>query len=121
VLVSLAASDDYFTNHGDGTKSSFVNALYQNLLQRAADPAGLNFWIQRLNYGTATQGDVVRSLVRSTECSNKLVDGYYSHYLARSADASGVSYYVSALTQGATDESVIAGLVSSDEYYAKPS
>ncbi len=118
VLVGLAASDEYFAKSGGSTNNGFVSALYQDLLQRAADPSGLAFWTQQLSNGVS-RATVARGLVTSTEYRTKLVDGYYSHYLARSADPSGESYYVSVLTQGATDESVIAGLVASDEYYAK--
>ena len=121
VLADLAASDEYFATRGGGTNSGFVNALYQDLVQRAADPSGLANWTQLLDSGAASRADVARGMIRSQEYRTKLVDGYYSHYLARAADSSGESNYVSVLTQGGTDESVIAGLVSSDEYYAKPS
>jgi hypothetical protein len=118
VLVGLAASDEYFTNRGGGTNSGFVSGLYQDLLQRAADPSGLAYWTQQLNNGVS-RATVAQGLVTSTEYRTKLVDGYYQHYLGRNADPSGESYFVGLLNNGGTDESVIVGLVATDEYYGK--
>jgi hypothetical protein len=118
VLVGLVASDEYFSNRGGGTNSGFLNALYQNLLQRPADPAGLNAWMQQLNNGTS-RATVARAFVTSQEYRTNLVNAYYLHYLGRNADPGGLSNYVTALNNGGTDESVIAGLAASDEYYAK--
>ncbi|GAC1300911.1 MAG: hypothetical protein NVSMB27_41280 [Ktedonobacteraceae bacterium] len=118
VLVDLAASDEFYNGPGGGTNSGFVDALYQAILQRASDPSGAAYYTQELDNATASQAEVARSLLTSTEYRTLLVDNYYQQYLRRAADPGGESNYVSALTQGKTDEDAIASLVTSDEYYA---
>jgi hypothetical protein len=47
-----------------------------------------------------------------------LVDSWYRTYLGHPAD-SGITYWVNHLQQGDSPDSVIAGILASDEYYKK--
>jgi hypothetical protein len=49
---------------------------------------------------------------------NSLVDYWYRTYLGRPAD-SGITYWVNHLAQGDSPDSVLAGLLASDEYYKR--
>ncbi len=49
---------------------------------------------------------------------NTLVDSWYRTYLGHPAD-SGITYWVNHLQQGDSADSVIAGILASDEYYKK--
>jgi hypothetical protein len=47
------------------------------------------------------------------------VEGYYQTYLGRAADPRGLSHFVGLLGRGGRDEGVLAGTLSSDEYYGR--
>jgi hypothetical protein len=50
VEASFLSSTEYVTNHGPGD-TAYVQAVYQTLLSRPADPAGLQFWVGALASG----------------------------------------------------------------------
>jgi len=74
--------------------------------------------VQQVNAGVP-RSTIAQGFVTSQEYYTNLVNGYYQHYLGRQADSSGLANAVSALSNGATNESIIAGLVISEEYYWK--
>jgi hypothetical protein len=51
--------------------TSVVDALYQEVLGRAADPGGQAFWVDMLQTGTMSIGTVVAGLVNSSEAVNR--------------------------------------------------
>lgn len=55
IAEAFLASDE---NVGGGTDTAFVEALYTNVLGRAADTAGADYWIEALTNG-ATRADVI--------------------------------------------------------------
>lgn len=50
--------------------------------------------------------------------ANALVDSWYRTYLGRAPDA-GMVYWVNQLNQGKAADEVLAGILGSDEYYAR--
>jgi hypothetical protein len=125
VLAGVVASDEYFTAQG-GTNVDFIQAIYQDLLGRAADAAGRQFWTDRLSQGV-TRAQVVLGFATSTEFRTLLLDdmsdrfssleGWYQDFLNRPADASGRGYFTNQLANGATWAQVQAQLLNSPEYY----
>jgi hypothetical protein len=83
--------------------TSFVKSLYQNLLHRAADSAGLNFWVSQINNGMTNQ-QVATGFWQSPEHRGVEVDTYYQTFLNRTADAAGRAFWVNQLTSGAMGE-----------------
>ena len=53
-------------DHGGANDSAFVTALYENILDRAPDAAGLAYWVGQLA-GTSTRTSVLLSFTGSTE------------------------------------------------------
>jgi uncharacterized protein (TIGR03118 family) len=94
----------------------FVDQVYQALLNRQAEPAGLTFWANQLDQGV-TRSQVVAGIEGSTEFLTAEVQNAYTQFLHRAADAGGLTSGVNALKQGATLEQVEAGLVGSTEYF----
>src|SRR5207253_1306514 len=100
---------------------------------RQADPTGLNNFVQLLQSG-GTVEQLKAILGSSQEFTNnaqaqdttsglttanqKFVDFLFQKILNRTADSVGLTGFTSALGNGATDEAVIASLVSSAEYLA---
>ncbi|MEX2560843.1 MAG: DUF4214 domain-containing protein, partial [Pirellulales bacterium] len=125
IVIGIAASDEYFNLHGS-TNQTFVAGLYNDLLGRAPDAAGLLFWESQMSAG-ASRGQVAASFVNSDEFHGLLVDdpndrfgafeGWYQDYLNRNADAGGRAFWVSVLRAGARWQQVQAALLASDEYF----
>ncbi|HEV7722115.1 MAG TPA: DUF4214 domain-containing protein, partial [Iamia sp.] len=134
---AIMASSAYFTASG-GTNTSYVEAVYQDVLQRPADAPGLSYWAGRLTAGTSTRTSIANYFIRTTEAATRrvagtsgatscasveLIDvesipaGSYCIVLDRLADAPGTTYWTTQLT--ATDQmpSLWASLAGSTEYY----
>jgi uncharacterized protein (TIGR03118 family) len=115
--AGLVGSVEYFQNRGGGTNNGFLNALYQDALNRAIDPTGMATFSQALAGGT-TPGQVAAIIFGSPESLQDVVQGFYGSLLHRVADNFGLNAFVNSLQQGATDQQVIAAIVGSDEFFA---
>jgi hypothetical protein len=116
VAAQLVASAEFFNNNG-GTADGFVQALYQDVLARkpsATEEAG---WVNRLQSG-ASLLSVTQAFLGSDEYHRLVVESYYQQFLRRPADSTGLNSLASQLDTGLSDESVLALLVTSAEYYA---
>ena len=102
---------------GTPSNQAFVCALYEDILGRSADAAGLNSYTTALYNGTSSRLGVAQSLLASPEHRMDLVSGWYRSYLGRAPDAGGLATYVAALGSGTTDEQVQATLLGSPEFY----
>ncbi len=96
---------------------AFVGQLYNDLLQRPADAAGLAFWTNQLNNGASRQ-QVVAAIEASGEFQADEVNSLYTQYLHRNADSGGLNFWVAQLNHGATLDQVAAGIVGSQEFFA---
>jgi hypothetical protein len=122
LIAELLSSDEYFANaiKANGTQNQkFVVQAYRDILGRNPDQAGFTGWDEALNTGTATTGQVALGLLGSDEYRTNQVQAWFQQYLGRAADATGINSFVSALRGGATDETVIAALIGSGEYFQK--
>ena len=102
------------TENGDG---AFVCAIYGDLLKRAPEQGGLQYWETQLSGGTS-RSQVAYDVVTSSEYGSELVDGYYQRFLGRAPDPAGQAFFEGELAQGATDQSVMETVLGSPEYYA---
>ena len=60
-------SPEFRANHyGDGSNKQFLNSLYLNVMDRAPDNEGLDFWITALENGTS-RADVLVGFSESNE------------------------------------------------------
>lgn len=96
--------------------STYVTAVYWELLNRTPDASGLAYWSDLLNIGRLNRNEVARGVYLSTEHLGALVDGYYRTYLGREADAEGKAGWIQLLQTELSEERVIAAFLSSDEY-----
>jgi hypothetical protein len=117
VAALLVGSSEYFKNRGGDTTTGFLNALYQDGLNRSVDPTGEATLGMALANGSTT-GMVASEVFRSQEFLEDQVQGFYRTLLNRLADNGGLNASVTALQQGATDQQVIASLAGSDEFFA---
>jgi len=118
VEAIMVGSPEYFQQRGGGTNDGFLNALYQDALNRAVDPTGRAAFDMALAHGTTT-GMVAADVFGGLEFQQDLVRGFYQNLLNRAADMAGLNSFVNALQHGETDQQVIAAIAGSDEFFAK--
>ena len=110
-------SAEYIANHG-GQGAGWVSGMYNDLLGRPPDQAGLNYWVNQLAAG-ANPNDVAYGFAASQERESQRIGQDYLIYLGRPLDAAGQQYWVNQFLNGYPNESVIAGFIGSAEYYQK--
>ncbi|MFI5382038.1 MAG: DUF4214 domain-containing protein [Tepidisphaerales bacterium] len=110
----LLGSPECLAIHG-GTNDGWLDGVYADLLgrplspnERAADDSLL---------ATTTLAQFAAVLLSSTEYRTDLIDAIYVHYLHRHADPLGLNSFMAELNAGVPDETVIAQVVGSPEYF----
>jgi hypothetical protein len=99
--------------------AQYVATVYQQVLSRLPDDAGLDYWATRLDSGTALSS-VAAAILHSDEYfANEVIGPAYLTYLGRSADDGGIAWWTAKLRGGMTDEQLQANLAASDEFYAR--
>jgi len=113
--AGFVGSQEFYDASG-GTDLAWVDAMYQDLLGRAADTAGEQAWVQALSQGVS-RNTVAYDFAASPEREQIRIQGDYQQFLGRIANDSEVASWVNAFEHGMTNENVIAGFVGSDEYF----
>jgi SpoIID/LytB domain protein len=115
IAAQFYGSQEYFGANG-GTNRSFVEALYLDLLGRAADAQGRDHWASALDARRITRQQVAADFYASIESRTDRVNALFAQVLGRAADADGRYYWTrQLLTLG--DVSLAAWLAASEEYY----
>jgi hypothetical protein len=115
VAVSIYGSQEYWVR-ASSARDTYVRALYRDILDRAPDGDGLQYWVGRLAGGTP-RWVVARALFLSAEARGRRVGGLYGELLGRRAAADERDYWVGRLAT-IDDIHLAAFLVGSDEYLA---
>jgi hypothetical protein len=111
------SSDEYVVkHHGAGSPGTWVNAVFLDALGRPADANAQQFWTGFMQ--THTLYDTALAIVTSPEGLGQVVRQEYSSLLRRSADA-GAGFWFNVLAGGGRDQDLVAGLVSSPEYFTR--
>jgi uncharacterized repeat protein (TIGR01451 family) len=77
VLSAVLGSDEFY-QHAGATPQGWINALYEDLLGRAADSGGMTFWQNELaTRAPGDRGGVVRDLLSTPEAVHDLLDAFY--------------------------------------------
>ncbi|MBA5608607.1 DUF4214 domain-containing protein [Duganella sp. FT3S] len=63
LVDSFGNSPESANLYGSGTTAAFVNAIYQNLLNRAPAVSGLLFWVNAIDSGTLTKGAAAMNIL----------------------------------------------------------
>lgn len=116
--ASFVSSAEYRASQGS-TDAAWIRGMYQDLLDRAADDAGLNAWLGRLTAG-AQPYEIALGLTTSLEHAAQRIRADYFTYLGRAAAAEEVSFWAGRLQEGVDHATLVAGFLSSTEYYYKP-
>jgi hypothetical protein len=120
ILIGLLRSPEYFTAQGGGSNSGFVGKLYQDLLNRAADPSATQF-INALDNNSKTRQQIAMSFIQSPEYRTIVIKHLYDNYLGRPASAAEINAGLNILQGGESSEQLKAVLMGSQEYRTKNS
>jgi hypothetical protein len=95
VAAILVGSPEYFQLHG-GNDQEFVEALYQDILNRQGDVAAMASFDQALGNGMSRQA-LAALIFASPEYRADLVEIDFQNYLGRQADPNGLAGFVNTL------------------------
>jgi Subtilase family/Domain of unknown function (DUF4214) len=98
-------------------EAKWVTALYVDLLARAPDAPGLDYWVA-LRVGGAHLKVIVDGFLTSNEYCTNLVTSFYTGLLARQPDPAGLQWWVGQLQGGVPRHEVLIGFLDSAEYKA---
>jgi hypothetical protein len=114
VAALLYGSDEFWQSVGR-MRAAYVDALYLDLLGRAADDSGRAFWIDQLAAGM-TRTAVAAEFFASLESRRSRVAGRYHEVLHRDPDPAGLRYWVAQLLV-LGDVQLAAQLAASAEFH----
>jgi M6 family metalloprotease-like protein len=124
VLASFLSSAEFIGRYGNLSNSAFVTLVYQNVLGRAPDSAGLQYYVGLLNSNQIAQAAVFDQFVRSAEYdsivrSRAYANLLYMGFLRRSAESSGLQFWQSSLAAGNPLSAAVAAFIGSSEYLSR--
>ena len=108
----------------DADVRAFVTRLYENILQRSPDQAGLESWVSVLTSGQESGARVLQNFVGSDEFKERnlsdeeYVQILYRTCLGREADANGLQSWLAVLDSGLSRTHVLKGFAESAEFSA---
>jgi hypothetical protein len=113
VRLRFAGSPEFFSSPdvGQSKPPVAIEWLYQDLLGRHSDTPGMTYWTNHFSAST-----IAAQFLFSPEGRAYLVNSLYQQILVRAADTPGQTYWSNLLLSGASDENIIAYILSSDEY-----
>jgi hypothetical protein len=94
----------------------YVSSLYQGLLGREADPAGLAYFTANLDAG-GSRTQVAQVIATSNEALAYDVNQFYVALLGRSVDTPSLGYWLGGLKAGGTLDQVKGGILGSAEFF----
>ncbi|MFM7130417.1 MAG: DUF4214 domain-containing protein, partial [bacterium] len=102
---------------GDLKNVSFVNMVYQQVLNRDATPDELARGTRQLDRRVLTRDQFALRVLNSTESLSLQVNAWYSAYLNRQATSQELGRTVAALRRGQSAQSLLGRLLTGQEFY----
>jgi hypothetical protein len=118
---SFAESPEFQNTYGSLNNTDFVNLVYSNLYNRAADSAGFAYWKGQLDNGIDSRGTVMASFAEEKENlvlteSNIRVISFYYGLLRRAPKQDGYDFWLNEFQIGKSANELIEEFINSDEY-----
>ena len=120
---AFASSAEFANRYGALTNSQFVTLVYNNVLGRAPDSAGLAYWTGQLD-GGMTRGTMMLNFSESPEyrgliANEVYVTMMYVGMLRREPDAGGFSFWVNYMDAGNSGLALTGAFVGAPEYRSR--
>jgi hypothetical protein len=119
VIAGMISSPEFFQSAG-GTNADWIQALYQRLLGRPADPHGLDFWESQLGLQLETEQQVVLGFTQSDENFKNLIGGFFQQYLQRAPSSKELDDFLKQMEADASQRDIQIEIIDSDEYRNTP-
>jgi hypothetical protein len=121
---SFAASNEFKTKYGSLTNRQFVTRIYTDVLGRAADPSGVNYWTGKLDRREKTRGQVMVGFSESNEYKRKQAENTdvsvaYIFMMGRAPTAAEITDWVTRQKAGTSTVGLTQELLDSDLYAAR--
>ncbi|MES2050058.1 MAG: DUF4214 domain-containing protein [Pseudomonadota bacterium] len=99
--------------------SSFIQHLFNTILQRNGETAEIAYWVGLANAGTSA-AQITQNFIVSNEARNVItVLHLYDTFFNRPADSGGLAYWVAALNSGASLSNIAESFAASSEFQTK--
>lgn len=124
ISQAFAGSAEFAARYGALNNTQFVTLVYQNVLSRAPDGAGLAYWVGQLDLGALDRGAVMLAFSESAEyrgiIGNEIyVTMMYIGMLRRAPETSGFDFWVNYLDTGNSGLALINGFLTAPEYRSR--
>ncbi|MGH7192917.1 MAG: DUF4214 domain-containing protein, partial [Candidatus Saccharimonadales bacterium] len=116
--AAFIGSPEYVRDHG-GSDPAWVAGMYHDLLNRAPDAQGLQYWTARLHSGESHY-NVALGFSASAEREALVIDGDYRTLLGRPASHAELVSWTNQLETGVRRDALVAALIGSAEYFNDP-
>jgi len=116
VITGLCDSSEYRTLHPP--PATFVESLYERLLNRTSDDAGKAGWLRALRAGASTLS-AIQGILRSPEFCTRYLTELHLRLLDREPDRPDLLRRVVAAAQGTALQHFALEIVTSAEYIAR--
>jgi hypothetical protein len=97
--------------------TTYVNALYHDLLHRAAAPAEVAGWVSTINAGVSAN-QVALAFTQSGEYLTNLIRADYKFFLERDPSAAEVAGWLTQLQAGLGEQQLQAAFLGSGEFFS---
>lgn len=99
-------------------RAAIVEKIYEQVLHRAPDDAGWNYWIKQTAI-TGSYYGMAQAIFNSDEYLNDAIEQYYTEFFSRAADTQGLAYWRQVWRSAGGPDTIISGLVGSPEFLKK--
>jgi hypothetical protein len=123
ISEAFAGSSEFQDRYGSVDNSAYTSLVYNNVLGRAPDQSGLDFWTNSLNAG-ASRGSVMTGFSESIEYKDASLNqirviAFYYGMLRRAPDQAGFDFWVGVLNNGGSALDLINGFLDATEYQSR--
>lgn len=132
IAVGFLTAPEFAARYGNPDARGFVTLLYENVLDRAPDSGGMDYWLGQLGAGQS-RAQVLTGFSESAEYINRVgppgeaglwaadplavqVLRYYTVALDRLPDADGLAYWITARQNGTSTAQMGADFITSAEF-----
>jgi hypothetical protein len=106
----IVSSPEYYQSRAQGASSGYLDALYQDALDRSVDASGRSSFSAQLTAGVSRR-EIADQIFNSPEYQFDLVRSIYFRYLDRDLDPSGLGSWTNLKKNGASDDSLLARIL----------
>ncbi len=120
-IAGLVGSGEYFGNakKGNNDNLTWLKSAFQDILGHGLDAGSQDFFGTQLANGTS-RTTIALAIASSQDYRTSSVQSLFQKYLKRSAAGDDLNFWLGQYAAGQTREQILAGIISSPEYFFAP-